>query len=105
MIASRTSSLLAIALAALSLSACSLSYDCGTLNRTVANGTVRDGAGATLATAQANLYDNLRPTFMRLGVGLMGPANSAGAPLRGHVTRARLVTESGELLGEIPTGT
>jgi hypothetical protein len=35
----------------------------------------------------------------------MGSSSSAGAPLKGHVTRARLVTESGELLGEIPTGT
>ena len=35
----------------------------------------------------------------------MGPAGSGGAPLRGHVTRARLVTGSGELIAEIPTGT
>jgi hypothetical protein len=35
----------------------------------------------------------------------MGAAGSAGAPLKGHVTRGRLVTEAGELLAEIPTGT
>src|SRR4051812_33149846 len=104
MIASRTLSLLVL-LATLSLSACSFSWDCGTVRSTVATGTVRDAAGNTLATADAHISDNLRPTFLHLGVGLMGPANSGGAPLRGHVTRARLVTASGELLGEIPTGT
>jgi len=103
MIASRTSSLLAFALAASSLSACS--YDCGTVSRTVASGTVRDGAGVILANASVDLTDNLRPTFLRVGVGVMGLASSAGAPLRGHVTHASLVTESGELLHEIPTGT
>lgn len=36
---------------------------------------------------------------------LSGTSNSAGAPLKGHVTRARLLTESGDLLGEIPIGT
>src|SRR5690349_21756909 len=72
--------LLAVALGVLSLSACS--YDCGTLGRTVANGTVRDAAGVTLAAATAEVSDNLRPTFLRLSVGLMAPAGSAGAPLK-----------------------
>jgi hypothetical protein len=103
MIASRTSRLLATATAALSLSACG--FDCGTVSRTVANGTVRDAAGATLATVQVDLSENVGPSFLRLSVGVMGSAGSAGAPLRGHVTRARLVTEGGELLAEIPTGT
>ena len=35
----------------------------------------------------------------------MGAGGSAGAPLRGHVVRGRLLTETGELLAEIPTGT
>ena len=101
--ARRVARLLAVATAALSLAACS--YDCGTLGRTVANGTVRDAAGATLATATAEVSDHLRPTFLRLSVGLMAPAGSAGAPLKGHVTRARLVTDGGEVIAEIPTGT
>jgi hypothetical protein len=103
MILSRASRLLATAAAALSLSACG--WDCGTITRTVANGTVRDAAGTTLASAQVNLTDEIGPSFLRLGVGLMAPAGSAGAPLRGHVTRARLTTETGELIAEIPTGT
>jgi hypothetical protein len=103
MITSRTSRLLAVAIAALPLSACD--YDCGTVRRTVANGTVRDAADVTLAAVQADLTEYLRPSFLRLSVGVMGPANSAGAPLRGHVTRAQLVTEGGELLAEIPTST
>jgi hypothetical protein len=103
MIAPRTSRFLAAAVAALSLSACE--YDCGTVGRTVANGTLRDAAGATLATVQAGLRENVGPSYLELSVGVMGPGGSAGAPLRGHVTRARLVTEGGELLAEIPTGT
>jgi hypothetical protein len=87
----------------LSLPACS--YVCVPVKRTVAVGTVRDAAGVMLATAQADLSDNLRPSFLRLSVGVMAPGGSAGAPLRGHVTRARLVTEAGELLAEIPTST
>ena len=62
-------------------------------------------AVAMLATVQVDLSDNLRPTFLRLSAGVMGPAGSAGAPLRSRITRARLVTEAGELLAEIPTGT
>jgi hypothetical protein len=103
MLASRTARLLAITVAALSTSACS--WDCGTVRRTVANGRVRDAAGVTLATVQVDLSDNLRPTFLRLSAGVMAPAGSAGAPLRGHVTRARLVTAEGDVLAEIPTGT
>jgi hypothetical protein len=98
-----TARLLAIAVAALSLSACD--YDCGTVRSTVANGTVRDAANVTLATVQVSVSDNLRPTFLRLSAGVNGPSASAGAPLRGHVTRARVVTEAGELIAEIPTGT
>lgn len=85
------------------LAACS--YDCGTAARTVASGTVRDAAGVTLATVDLDLSDNVNPSFLRLSAGLMAPAGSAGAPLRGHVTRARLVTGAGELIAEIPTGT
>jgi len=96
---------LAIAIAALALSACDLGFDCGTRRRTVADGTVRDGAGAALATVQADLSDNVGPSFLRLSVGVTGPGGSAGAPLKGHVTRARLVSESGELIATIPTDT
>jgi hypothetical protein len=103
MLASRTSRLVTIAAAVLSLSACG--FDCGTVNRTVASGTVRDAADVTLATAQANLSDNVGPSFLRLSVAVVGLTGSAGAPLRGHVTRARLLTEADELLAEIPTGT
>jgi hypothetical protein len=95
--------LLAVAITALSLSACG--WDCGTVTRTVADGTVRDASGVALATVQADVSDNVGPSFLRLSVGVMGPANSVGAPLKGHVTRARLVTEAGELIAEIPTGT
>lgn len=94
---------LTISAASAILSACS--YDCGERARTTAAGTVRDEAGLVLATASVDLTDNLNPTFLRLGVGVTGTPNSAGAPLKGHVTRGRLVTEAGELLGEIPTGT
>jgi hypothetical protein len=95
--------LVAIALAALSLSACG--WDCGTVNRTTVSGPLRDAAGATLATAQVDLSDNIGPSSLRLSAGVMGPAGSAGAPLKGNVTRARVVTETGELIAEIPTGT
>jgi hypothetical protein len=103
MIGSRASRFLAISVALLSISACS--YDCGVVSRTVANGTVRDAAGVALATVQVDLSDNLHPSFLRLSVGVMGSSGSAGAPLRSHVTRARLVTDAGELLAEIPTAT
>ena len=99
----RTARPLAIALAALSASACG--YDCGTVSRTVANGTVRDAAGVTLATVQVELSEHVGPSYLQLSAGVMGSAGSAGAPLRGHVTGARLVTEGGELLAEIPTRT
>jgi len=101
----RTSRFVTIAITALSLSACDIGWDCGTARRTVANGTVRDLAGGTLATAEVDLSENVGPSYLRLSAGIMGPAASAGAPLKGHVTRARLVTEGGDLLDEIPTGT
>jgi hypothetical protein len=96
----------AIASLSLSLSSCGLvGWDCGTNGRTVASGTVRDAAGVTLGTARADLSDNVGPSFLRLSVSVSGPGGSGGAPLRGHVTRARFVTESGDLLADIPTGT
>ena len=94
---------LIVAVAALASSGCG--WDCGTVSRTVANGTLRDAAGVTLATVQADLSENVGPSSLRLSVGVMAPGGSAGAPLKGHVTRARLVTDAGELLAEIPTGT
>jgi hypothetical protein len=103
MLTSRTSHRFAIAIAAISLSACD--YDCGTRGGTIASGTVRDAAGANLATVDASVTDYLRPTFLRLSIGVMAAGGSAGAPLKGHVTGARLVAESGEVLSEIPTGT
>ena len=98
------SRLFAIAITALSLSGCALGWDCGTVRSTVASGTVRDAADATLATVQVDLAEDV-PKRLRLSVGVTGPGGSAGAPLKGHVTRGRLVTEAGELLAEIPTGT
>jgi hypothetical protein len=95
--------LLVLAITTLSLSACG--WDCGTEARTVASGTVRDAAGVTLATAQVDLSDNVGPSFLRLSAGITAPAGSAGGPLKGHVTRARLVTEGGELIADIPTST
>ena len=103
MLVSRSARYVAIAVAALSLSACD--YDCGTRGGTIASGTVRDAAGASLAIVEASVTDYLRPTFLRLSVGVMAPGSSAGEPLKGHVTGARLVTESGEVISEIPTGT
>ena len=91
------------AIATLSISACG--WDCGTVNRTTANGTLRDASGATLAMVQVDLSENVGPSSLRLSAGVMGPAGSAGAPLKGNVTRGRIVTESGELIAEIPTGT
>ena len=104
---SRTSRVLAIAIATLALSACEglLDFDCGVVRKTVANGVVRDPAGAMLATVQVDLSENVGPDLLRLSAGVMGPANSAGAPLKGRVTAARLVTESGELIATIPTST
>lgn len=93
----------AVAIATLALSACS--WDCGTASHTVAIGTVRDPSGTVLATAQADLMENVGPAYLQLSVGVVGSANSWGAPLKGHVTRARLMTEADELLAEIPTGT
>jgi hypothetical protein len=101
----RTLRLLAMASTVLSVGGCFLGWDCGTARRTVASGTVRDAAGVMLAAVQADLSDNVGPSFLRLSVGVMAPAGSAGAPLRGHVTRARLATEAGELIAEIPTST
>ena len=98
------SRLLAVAITSLSLFGCALGWDCGTVTSTIANGTVRDAANATLATVRADLAEDV-PTRFRLSVGVMGSGGSAGAPLKGHVTRARLVTEAGELVAEIPTGT
>jgi hypothetical protein len=98
------SRLLAIALTTLSLSGCALGWDCGTVNSTVAKGILRDGVDAPLATVEANLAEDV-PSRFRLSVGVMGSGGSAGAPLKGHVTRGRFVTESGELIAEIPTGT
>ena len=103
MIASLLSRLFLAALVALSVSGCS--WDCGTVRRTVADGSIRDAAGVMLANAQVDLSENVGPSSLRLSVGVMGPAGSGGAPLRGHVTRARLVDEQGELIAEIPTST
>jgi len=51
-LASRTPRVIATAIAAFPLSACDglLDFDCGVVSRTVANGVVRDPAGATLAS-------------------------------------------------------
>jgi hypothetical protein len=101
----RAARLFVIASTALSLSGCQvLGWDCGTVASTLANGTVRDATDAALATVQVILAEDV-PLRLRLSVGVMGPGGSAGAPLRGHVTRARLVTGAGALLADVPTGT
>jgi hypothetical protein len=71
----------------------------------VASATVSDPTGASLATAEVNLSDNVGPSFLRLGVGVMGPPGSGGAPLKGHVTSARLVDGAGNVLAEVPLST
>jgi hypothetical protein len=101
--ASRRLAVASVAVAALPVAACR--WDCGTVRRTVANGTVRDAAGVTLAAVQVDLSENVGPSSLRLSAGVVGSAGSAGAPLKGHVTRARLVSDGGEVLAEIPTGT
>ena len=78
----RAARLLVMALTALSLSSCALGYDCGIVRRTTANGTLRDVAGVTLATVQVDLSESVGPSYLRLSAGVMGPAGSAGAPLR-----------------------
>ena len=103
MIVSRTARYLSIAVAALFLSGCD--YDCGTRGGTAASGTVRDASGVALADVEASVTDYLSPSFLRLSVGVMAPGSTAGEPLKGHVTAARLVTETGEVISEIPTGT
>jgi hypothetical protein len=95
--------IVALAMATLMLSACDT--ECGTVRRTVANGTVIDASNVTLATATADLSDNVNPTYLRLSVAILGSPGSAGAPLKGHVTRARLVNDQNELIAEIPTST
>jgi hypothetical protein len=103
MIVSRTARRFAIVIGAVSLSACD--YDCGTRGGAAASGTVRDAGGATLAIVEASATEYLRPSYFRLSVGVMAPGSAAGEPLKGHVTGARLVTEGGEVISEIPTGT
>ena len=103
MTASRFARLPAIAATAFSLSACE--YDCGLQGGTQASGSVRDAVGVELGTAQASVGDYLRPSFLRLSASVNGPSGAGGAPLRGHVTSASLVSESGEVLSAIPTGT
>lgn len=100
---SRAIMLLAVPVLALSNSACR--FDCGTIGNTVASATVRDAGGAIVASVQVNLSDNVGPSFLRLSVGVLGVDGATGAPLRGHVTRARLVTGTGVLLADIPTDT
>jgi hypothetical protein len=100
----RAARAVALAVATLSLTGCRLGWDCGTELRTTASGAVRDAANVTLATVQAEVRHEV-PTRYWLSTGVMGSGGSAGAPLKGRVTRARLVAESGELIAEIPTGT
>lgn len=94
---------LSIAAAAATLSACS--YDCGTVRGAVAKGTIKDASGTTLGSVTADVTEHIGPRFIRLSVGVIGPPNAGGAPLRGHVTRARFVDAAGELLAEIPVST
>ena len=95
------SSFLTVAATILSLSACG--YDCGTRGGTVANGGVLDASGVVVATASATLIENVGPSFMQFMVSVGTPIEAAGEPLRGHVTRARLVSEAGESLAELST--
>jgi hypothetical protein len=91
-----------IALAAMTFSAC---YRCGERSNSVASGMLHDDAGTLIATGEASLTDRLGPTSRHLTVAVSGTANSAGAPLKHHVVRGRLVSAGGEVLFEIPTGT
>jgi hypothetical protein len=104
MAATRTSRMLGVALT-LTLTACDFTYECGVASRTTASATVRDAGNAALGTATAEVSEHIRPSFFFLSVSMMAPGGTAGAPLRGHVTRARFVTETGQLIAEIPTST
>lgn len=82
-----------------------LDDSCGPVMReTGVRGEIRDAAGTRLATAQVSLMEvrGGDPPRRILAI-VMGPGyGSAGAPLKGHVTRARLVSGStGQLLHEM----
>lgn len=77
---------------------------CGPESReTSITGEVRDAAGTRLGTAAFRLVEVRGGTQPRsLHPVVMGPAyGSAGAPLKGHVTAARLVGPAGETLFEL----
>lgn len=76
---------------------------CGIADQTVANSTLRDPAGVTLATVGMLLREYVGPRSFTVAINVDIPINGTDASLHGHVVRARWVSESGELLSELET--
>ncbi|HEX2092970.1 MAG TPA: hypothetical protein VHG28_11230 [Longimicrobiaceae bacterium] len=96
----------AVLLAVLLPAACVpiLDDSCGpTFRETVIRGDIRGATGITLGVAEVRLVEvRGDPQPRRLQSIVMGPGyGSAGAPLKGHVTRARLVAANGDVLFEL----
>jgi hypothetical protein len=75
---------------------------CGPVHRfTTANGEIRDGA-TLIAFVEVELQEQ-RGADTELSIIMLGPRNSLGAPLRGHVLGARLVHGvTGATMGTFP---
>ena len=81
-------------------SACT--FDCSDYtNRTSASGVLRDAANAELAVASIALYEKVDTQNWWMTVDVESAFGSGGAPLRGHVLSARVLSATGEVLVEL----
>ena len=101
MILLRTARIVIAACAALSLSACH--RQCGIVSSTVGKATVRGPSGVAVASVSFLLREEVGPTKYYIAGGLETLGDVPRTGLWGHVTRARLVTASGETLVEMET--